>query len=297
MGIKFPSERWAKIRENSRQWWNGELKRPLVQVILTGCDPGRPEPKLPYYAFQSSYDFSVPVEVIVDRLDYELSCREYLGDAFPAFWPNFGAGIMVGFLGAEVIPRLDTTWFHPAQPVDIRDLRFEYDPNNPWLQRVKALMQATADRWQGQVQIGMTDLGGNLDILFSFRPNEQLLFDLYDHPDEVRRLTWEIHDLWWRYFTELDAIVHPTNPGYTAWAQIFSETPCYMLQCDFCYMIGPEMFDEFVKPELQASCRRLDHAFYHLDGRGQLPHLDSLLSIKELKGIQMGTGSRSQAAM
>ena len=64
-----------------------------------------------------------------------------------------------------------------------------------------------------------------------------------------------------------------------------------MLQCDFAYMLGPRMFDEFVKPELAASCRRLDHAFYHLDGIGQLAHLDSLLSIPELKGVQWVPGA------
>jgi hypothetical protein len=51
------------------------------------------------------------------------------------------------------------------------------------------------------------------------------------------------------------------------------------------------MFDEFVKPELVASCRRLTNSFYHLDGRGQLPHLDSLLAIPELKGIQWVPGA------
>ena len=58
-------------------------------------------------------------------------------------------------------------------------------------------------------------------------------------------------------------------------------------------MIGPEMFDRFVKPELTASCRRLGNAFYHLDGRGQLPHLDSLLSIDELAGVQWVPGDGS----
>ena len=66
-----------------------------------------------------------------------------------------------------------------------------------------------------------------------------------------------------------------------------------MLQCDFAYMIGPKAFDEFVKPELSASCRRLANAFYHLDGPGQLAHLDSLLSIPELKGVQWIPGRGS----
>jgi len=64
-----------------------------------------------------------------------------------------------------------------------------------------------------------------------------------------------------------------------------------MLQCDFCYMIGPEMFDTFVKPELTATCEKLPHAFYHLDGIGQLPHLESLLTIQSLRGVQWVPGS------
>ncbi len=109
---------------------------------------------------------------------------------------------------------------------------------------------------------------------------------MYDHPDEVKRLTWESHELWFRYYTEINEFLQPVNPGYSDWAGIYSPDPSYMLQCDFCYMIGPEMFDEFVKPELAAACRRLDNPFNHLDGPGQLAHLDSLLEIPELKGVQ-----------
>ena len=55
-------------------------------------------------------------------------------------------------------------------------------------------------------------------------------------------------------------------------------------------MIGPEQFERFVKPEIAAACRAVPHAFYHLDGPGQLPHLDSLLEIEELDGIQWVPG-------
>ena len=72
---------------------------------------------------------------------------------------------------------------------------------------------------------------------------------------------------------------------------MFSGKPFYMLQCDFCYMISPEMFAEFVLPELAESCRRLDRSFYHLDGKGELPHLPQLLSIPELGGIQWVPGA------
>jgi 5-methyltetrahydrofolate--homocysteine methyltransferase len=145
-------------------------------------------------------------------------------------------------------------------------------------------------RWQGQVLMTMTDLGGNLDILSSFRPGEDLLMDLYDEPGEVKRLVWEAHEAWHRYFDALNAVLQPLNPGYSDWANIYSEKPSYMLQCDFSYMIGPGMFEEFAAPELAATCRRLDRSFYHLDGKGQIAHLDAVLAIPELGGVQWVPG-------
>jgi 5-methyltetrahydrofolate--homocysteine methyltransferase len=170
------------------------------------------------------------------------------------------------------------------------ETRLKVDWKSPWWQRTVDLYRAAQARFQGQVQLDMTDLGGNLDIASTFRPNENLLFDLYDCPEEVERLAWEGHEAWWQCFEALNREAN-LNPGYTAWCPIFSEQPYYMLQCDFCYMIGPDQFKRFVLPELAASCKKLTNAFYHLDGPGQLPHLDALLSIPELKGIQWIPGA------
>ena len=63
-----------------------------------------------------------------------------------------------------------------------------------------------------------------------------------------------------------------------------------MLQCDFAYMISPYMFKRFVMPDLTACCDHLDYGFYHLDGKGELPHLDQLLSIRRLRGVQWQPG-------
>ena len=290
MAIDFTRDRWDKIVEDARRWWAGELKRPLIQMTLGGGDPGRPEPALPPSRRTAHYDFSVPAADIVDRWDYDLSRARFLGDAFPSRWPDFGPGVIAAFLGGKTVVAPDTVWFQPREDLPISDIRFARDADNLWFNRVRDICRAALDRWEGLVQIGTTDLGGNLDILSSFRPSEGLLLDLYDYPDEVKRLTWDAHEMWWAYFDDLNGLLQPVNPGYTAWMPIYSEKPYYMLQCDFCYMISPDMFDAFVKPELAASCKRLANPFYHLDGPGCLPHLDSLLSIEELKGVQWVPG-------
>jgi len=291
MGIDFSEERWEIVKDNYRKWWTGELDRPLIQANLWGRNPERARPDLPNHGFTAFYDFSVSAEEIVDLWDYNLSCVRYLGDSFPNIWPNFGPGVIAAFLGATLETGSGTCWFIPKKRVEPKDLHFEFDPDNIWFKRVKDIYKAGMSRWDGLVQLSMTDLGGNLDIVSTFLPAEQLLFALYDCPDDVKRLAWDAHKMWWKYFDEFNSILQPKSPGYTAWTAIFSEEPYYMLQCDFSYMIGPDMFDEFVKPELAETCKKLTNPFYHLDGPGQLPHLDSLLEIKELKGVQWVPGS------
>ena len=71
----------------------------------------------------------------------------------------------------------NTVWFHAVKERDIRDIHFEYDAENVWLNRIKAICRKAVDRWAGSVLVGSTDLGGSLDILSTFRPGDKPLLD------------------------------------------------------------------------------------------------------------------------
>ncbi len=299
MSIRFSEERWATRRENARKWWAHELDRPLVHLSIHGLDSDRECPKYEHVSPAMLYDESIDPDDIIDCWDYQASTQEYLGDAFPNVWVNYGPGVVATAIGgyAKCAAEEHTVWFYPNEEKDIRDLSFAYDPDCAVARRIKAVCKAGVERWGGMLNIGMTDLGGTLDVLSTFRPSEKLLLDLYDAPDEVHRCMWEVHDAWWAMFDDIDSVLQPGNKGYTAWAPIYSETPSYMLQSDFAYMIGPEMYEKFVHPELTACCDRLGgNAFYHLDGIGQLAHLPKMLQIDTLAGIQWvpGTGKTAE---
>jgi 5-methyltetrahydrofolate--homocysteine methyltransferase len=290
-GIDFSPRQWDRVKQTYRRWWANELDRPIVPVELIGRDPGRPQPKAPLLSQATCADLSIPVADLVDRIDWELSRRIYLGDALPYVNMDcFGPGVMAAFLGARLDNSTGRVWFHSPKEAPIADVHLTYDAQNIWLCRVKEIYREMMRRWQGQVLVSMTDLGGNLDVASAFRPGEELLLDLYDHPGEVQRLLGEIHELWHRFFGEINAVLAPHNPGYSAWCSIYSERPYYMLQCDFSYMIGSDMFAQFVAPELAASARRLGRAIYHLDGIGQLRHLEHVLAIPGLNGVQWVPG-------
>jgi 5-methyltetrahydrofolate--homocysteine methyltransferase len=183
-----------------------------------------------------------------------------------------------------------TTWFQPLEVESLAAIEPVYDAGDAWWQHIQALTAAAVQRWGANRVIGHTDLGGNLDILASLRGTQELLYDLIDQPDEVERLTQAITALWLRYYDELHTITGGPGRGQSYWAQFWSPGTGYMLQSDFCYMISPAMFERFVLPDIAACCRHLDYPFYHLDGKGQLPHLDALLSIPELRGVQWQPG-------
>ena len=296
--IDFSRNKWNHIRQINCDWWKMRLDRPIIPIAFVKEQGDRSCPDAPVLSQANWNDFSVSPEMFIDRLDYEFSRRIYSGDSFPYLnLECFGPGVAAAFLGAGIDNHTGMTWFYPEQEVHIEELDFKYDPDNIYLNRVKDICKAAVDRWDDNVLISMPDLGGNLDMLSTFRPAERLLIDLYDHPEKVKELTFKLHDFWHTYYAEINEILQTGNPLYTDWSSLVSDKPSYVLQCDFCYMISPKMFNEFVRPELELTCKKLDRTIYHLDGPGQLSHLDSLLDIDELDAIQWipGAGAADSA--
>lgn len=283
---EFDSTDWDRIETTWRAWWAGELDRPIVTVVTR--DPGTYPPEGD--DFLTRFPLDKPVEEIIDYFEKRLNTLHYYGDAYPKYWVNFGAGVIAAFLGSGVEYSTGTTWFQPLGVQSLSEIVLAFDPNNVWWQRAQAITRAAAKHWNGRVVVAYTDLGGNMDILASLRGTEKLLMDCIEQPDEVVRLVSEITRLWQRYFDELEAMMPPTQHGRAAWAPPWCPSRGYMLQCDFSYMISPKMFERFVMPDLVACCDSLDYPFYHMDGKGQLVHLDLLLSIEKLRGIQWQPG-------
>lgn len=281
ISLYFTDQDWERIEHNWMAWWAGDWPRPLV-IIENPVRKRAPEEVTRLFLLEKS------VDEVLDYYQARLEAKRFYGDAWPKWWPFFGAGIVAGLLGAQLgfAPKTDTIWFEPDEPLDIENGQLNYNPDNIWWQRIQALTRAAVARWGHQVCVGFTDLGGNLDILASMRTTQTLLFDLYDFPEDLARLSNDINRLWLRYYNELYDIIRQTGRGTTPWAPIWAPGRCYMLQSDFSYMLSPQMFEQFVLPDISACCDALDFAFYHMDGKGQIPHLDMLLSLKKLHGIQ-----------
>ena len=285
MAIHFDSERLAQVMQNHALWWKGELDRPLIKVVIpdaydvAGCD-------LPVLSQQNCNDFSISPEQVIDGLDRWLSRQEYLGDAFPMVnFDAFGPGVLAAFCGARLDNSSGGVWFFPKEELEIEDIHVKYDPDNVYVQRIKAIYRAGLEKWNGSVIMGLPDLGGVMDVAATFRGSENLLLDLYDCPEEVIRLNAEIQQAWYQAYEDFMQVLKPQKYN-TNWAGLLSEKPSYVIQCDFSYMISNPMFKEFVLETLRMDTQKLHNTIYHLDGIGELNHLDDILALKELNAVQ-----------
>lgn len=276
---------WDAHRTTWARWWARDLERPIVMSSTGGKRDGLPD----WWGRQfGGIPLSVSAEEIAAAAERVVETTEWHGDECPKLWMNFGPGVLAACIGGELHADSHTTWFTPGIHAGrcIADVVLPDGLSGPWWRRVQDVTRACAARFGRRATVGTTDIGGNLDVVASLRETNQLLLDCMDDPAEVDRLCRATTALWWRCFEEQMAIIEPCGLGTAPWGAIWSERRCYMLQSDFSYMISPKQFARWVVPDLADICARIPHGFYHLDGKGELPHLPHLLAVPGLQGVQ-----------
>jgi len=291
MLANFPKERWDKIREVYSKWWNHTLERPVINVSLNDADPGIEKPERTMYHNLYLYPSRIPAETIAKHWQYQVLSKKFLGDSFPICLPDYGPGVNAAFLGCKAIvsPEIGTVWFEQENYLTPDKLHFEFNPEEPVYRRIKSVYEAASSLFDGSVVLGMTHLNNGIDIPARFLGTTETNMYFYDDPENIKRLTWENHNLMYDYIDKF-AEAMGTVPGYTCWGDMYADEPWMGLQSDFSAMISPKHFEEFVLPELKACVKRSKYNYYHMDGPGQLPHLDMLCEIPELKCIQWVPG-------
>ncbi len=291
----------ADIPECQRRveaWWQHELlDRVVVQVRAprgASVVPAEAPPQTP----EAVAGWFLDPALVIPRLKQQLAETYFGGEAFPVLQPVLGrmVAITAAYLGCPLeFLNTETVWAHPI----ITDWRarpaFHYNPDNPLWQKSQRLMRAAVEQADGYF-VGVPDLNGPTEILARLRGTQTLALDFYDHPAEIKPALTEINRAWQRYWQECVAITHPTG-GYFFWMGIWSDVPATDLQSDFSYLISSSMFDEYFLPFIAEQTEMVPRTIYHLDGKGAVRHLESLLTLPRLNGLQWVPGAGTQPAV
>ena len=114
---------------------------------------------------------------------------------------------------------------------------------------------------------------------------------MYDNPDAVKLAIEKLDVLWQKFYDDFAKDLNSETYGYTDWSGIYSSKKSYVIQSDITYMLSNDMFKEFVLSDLVELTEFLEKSIYHMDGPGEIPHLDHLLSIPRLNAIQWTAGA------
>jgi hypothetical protein len=271
-------------------FWRGELEEgPLFWVYVPNALPGSP-PKEP----ATDEALWTDVDYVIAKAEYDLGHTYYAGDALPVFNPWLGPDQFAAWLGAELTlrPREFTSWAKPF----LRDGEpypdFRLDPDNRWwrlyLEIVAASVEAGKDKWV----TSYPDLHTGIDGLCAMRGPKELMLDLVERPEAVRRAMAQMTQLWKEIVDLVSAKVIPAGQGTSNWCMGWSRQRYLCIgQNDFTCLIGPRMFDEFCLRDTVECIDHVDRIVYHLDGPGAVLHLPRLLEMERLDCVQWIQGA------
>jgi 5-methyltetrahydrofolate--homocysteine methyltransferase len=286
MNENMVKKQYATVLDRYEDFWeHRSIGRPLLNLTypIDGATAYRAPVNL-------EEKFLVP-EYSYNLFKHNVANRGYLAEGIPMCFTNFGPGCLSACLGGSYVLASNSIWFDQEQFIKDWETPPEiaFDEQSILWQKILETQALYAE--DPDVHFSITDLGGIMDIVASMRGTQELLFDLLDYPDEVKSFAHKVTKEWIRAFDRQVEIVGKTGQPYNNWMNIPSSKPWYPLQCDFSYMISPSHFEEFVLPDLIDQAKHMERSIYHLDGVGEINHLDLLLDVPEITGIQWVPGA------
>jgi 5-methyltetrahydrofolate--homocysteine methyltransferase len=291
-----------EAKERLKAWWDHEIiDRPCFAYyyFLSKMRKMKIEYIFEYFGepwyLAQNWD---KIDLFFNKFKEILSFLWFGGEAIPRFFPNYGPGIMPAVFG--VIPKFqsNTVWFHKETSVEeiIPYLEsVELNKNNEWYARLLRITEYIAKRAKKDFSVSVSDLGGVMDILSSFLGPTNIILTMKRRPEIIDTCRSIILEKLLKVYDDLQTIIERYVDGCNNWMPIWCPKRWYPIQSDFSAMLSPKYFKKFVLPDIVKQAESMDYAIYHLDGPGQLVHLDDLLAESSITGIQWVPGARDRS--
>lgn len=277
------NENWPEARDRLTALWKGErLDRPCLCVtapsgVKAPIPPAPPDPERRW----------LDPEWMRKKVRAAIANTWWGAEAVPS--SLLLAGWVVS-LGGK--PHFDerTIWFDTRQPDFSVPPPWTYRASDPWTVKFHALHSAVAE------EAGFDDflLGSPCflpanDLISMHMGTEPFLLALMDHPEWMRQaivtgareMLRAKRDAW-----QLVKSRHAYWYGIPGWMPFWAPDPFLSTQSDVSCMMSPDLYEEFIVPELDVYGGEFGAVWYHLDGRDARQHLPRLLSLPYLRVIQ-----------
>lgn len=293
MNLEFKPD-FERAQQMWAAFWKGENKRPLMHILIPrqGVEPV----EFPKYLEGRDGNF----QPVIDQALAWAATHEFIGEAIPFFFVEWGPDTFSSFLGADMrfTPEQEpvTGWCVPFVK-DWDDVEIRFRPDSYWWQMTVSFLRELRRQCDGKLLIYPPTLVANLDSLAAIRGIENLLIDLMTCPDKVKEALDAVCRAHTEVMEEYSKELDYETLGSMGMERTYCKGKQSRPQCDMSCTISPQMFREFVKPCLTREVNDTDAAIYHLDGSGGLKHLEALCEIENLDCISWVASAGNEETM
>jgi 5-methyltetrahydrofolate--homocysteine methyltransferase len=285
-------EDWPTVKKRWEAFWEqGLYDRPLLQVTAPrdGAPPAEGLDVDPETQW-TNVDFMIHRTLETIRTTY------YGGEAIPWFWDPISAGYALLF---GCVPHFSKATMYvdpaPTGPDGFPSLSGWRD--SPWWPWMRDGTAKAARLSEGRYFV--LPFWGNhaVDILAVVRGGQDFLMDVALHPAWVGSALREMTGIFYEIYEELWQYICPDAMGLEGsldYCGCWSPGRALAFDADMAYGVSSIHFRELMLPALLDWMGRVDHTIWHLDGKGSITHLDTLLALPEIDAIQWVQGAGAQ---
>ena len=210
----------------------------------------------------------------------------------PYYVVTFGADDFAAFLGADLSysPEYGTSWANKSL-VSLENAKIGFDPNGKWWTRIQEFTEVLRRTLGDSMIIAAPTLSAGMDGLAGIFGVNELLYAVMDEPELVKEALAQVDQAYTDVLTAVRETFQYEKYGSITRHGMYIRGATGVPQSDFSYMISDEMFREFALPSIRHEIDELDWAEYHLDGEGNLRHLEALCTVEKLHTIQWVAGA------
>lgn len=229
-------------------------------------------------------------EYRVDEFRQSIKGMRFNAETFPIYCPNLGPNVYAAFHGGEMTFEDVTSWYHQLI-FDYKDLeKLSFSKENVYYRKILELTKIGLEKAGGEFLVGYTDLHPGLDCALAWRGTEDLCMDLIMDRDNAVRLINLASQHFLEVYNEYDEILKAHKMPSASWMNIPVMGRFHIPSADFSFMISEDDFNELGLPVLKEEVKSMTHNVFHVDGKGVARHIDSILSVPEVKCIQWVQG-------
>jgi len=218
----------------------------------------------------------------------DLFSKIYLGEAMPSVSVSYGSllVLLAVLAGGDYEYDSYSAWIKPLENVLDKPVP-KFDPECDTVKKFENCFDRLAGIVEDNGFISPPVLLDPLTTLSMLHTPENLCISILEEPEKVKKWSYDATTLYidcyehfYRYLGEL---------GYTdttTWLRAMSESRTEAVQCDFSVMLSPEMFREFVVPDVSRITAYMDRSTWHHDGEEQFKFIEMIAALPKMRAVQ-----------